>query len=439
MVAELYHFFPHKPPTPAAATLGILAFDAANVMRRLVSFYNSLTDGEILRLCRDTLTSKGVSYLNSKQERFLLNLAFAELLEDLDNTAAAVSRLGQKCSDPTLTRFDLIDTGKLKFGSWRARRYVEKMEKFVTSTGDLRAAMECLAHVEASQKRIKGLNIATSLCKIDVQDLYRQMEYHRKQVTHYKQVSLWNQSFDKTVRLMGRVLSMIYDRICFVFRPYISDNLSPNVVDNNFNDSYCLLEHRELYQTNHHTRSNLVSKSSPIPIGSNSNNNNRVYRMAGESTVGGAGLTWRYANVILMAERWLHAPPEESEMGESERAEMYEMLPERVKGEVRKKMRRRRQWWKGEEREEGGDGRSPAEGWREAVEEIMEWLTPVARETVRWQEERSMGVVGMEKRTLLLQTLHYSDLDKTEAVIVQLLVGLSCIYRYQERRRLTRL
>ena len=70
------------------------------------------------------------------------------------------------------------------------------------------------------------------------------------------------------------------------------------------------------------------------------------------------------------------------------------------------------------------------------MEELLEWLSPVAHDTVRWQEERSMETARFEARTtaLLLQTLHYSDLEKAEAAIVEVLVGLSCIY-WCERTR----
>ncbi|KAF7825637.1 Avr9/Cf-9 rapidly elicited protein [Senna tora] len=390
MVAEHYYFFHHKPPP--SSTLGILAFHAANTMRRLIALYNSLTDAEILALRTHTLTSKGIAYLNSKQECFLLNLACAERLEDLDHTAATVSRLSQKCANPGFNRFDLVyadlkrgvigdaAAGKLEFNSRRVLKSVEKMEKLVLATGDLHVAMECLSDMEASKKKL------SKICKVSMEDFCDQIAFQRKRVSHYKNVSLWNQTFDKTVTLMGRVICVVYTRICSVFGPYIS-GYCPSSFEN---DSYCLLEHRELYESNHRL-TNRVSKSGPIPRAKKSGvirfaseeiaRNNRVSRMASGSTVGGSGLSTRYASVVLLAERFLHAP---------------ETVGERERGEL-----------------------------------------PVARDTVRWQEERSMERQRYDTRptTLLVQTLHYSDLDKAEAAIVEVLVGLSCVYRYEKRRR----
>ncbi|XP_028773002.1 uncharacterized protein LOC114742641 [Neltuma alba] len=452
MVVERYYFFHHRPP---AATLEILAFDTANTMRRLVSLYNSLTDAEVSKLCNHTINSKGVVYLNSKQECFLLNLACAERLEELDVAAATVSQLGRKCSDPGLNQFHLvyadlkagmINTRKLQFGSRSVLKSVEKMEKLVLATAKLHDAMVCLADMEASEKKVQhwkalGCKNFGYRHQVNIQTLCDQIAFQRKQVRRYKELSLWNQTFDKAVRLMVRIVFIIYARICSVFEPYIS-GLPTN--DQNFGDCYCLLEHRELYQTNC-CLTNRVSKSGPISKTNKSGpirfvpdeddeiaKSNRVLKMASPSTVGGAGLSFRYASVIMFAERCLHSP---GSIGESEREALYEMLPERLKEKVRKKMRG--QWLKGEEWEEGGDGRSPAEGWREAVEEIMEWLTPVARDTTRWQAERSMEKQRYDGKptTLLLQTLHYSDLDKAEAAIVEVLVGLSCIFKYEKRRR----
>ena len=122
----------------------------------------------------------------------------------------------------------------------------------------------------------------------------------------------------------------------------------------------------------------------------------------------------RYAEVILSAEQWLHAP---ATVGQDAREGLYEMLPDRLRQKVAAKLRGR---WRREE-----EGEALSEGWRDAVEEMLEWLSPVAQDTMRWQVERSMETGRFEAKTtaLLLQTLHYSDLEKAEAAIVEVLVG----------------
>lgn len=94
---------------------------------------------------------------------------------------------------------------------------------------------------------------------------------------------------------------------------------------------------------------------------------------------------------------------------------------------------------KEEELEIPGDSSSQseqAEGWRDALEAIMGWLAPIAHDTARWQSERTLEKQNFDSKptVLLIQTLHYSDMEKTEAAIVEVLVGLSCIFRYEKRR-----
>ncbi|KAI4354548.1 hypothetical protein L6164_003400 [Bauhinia variegata] len=495
-------FFHDKPPPE---TLSILAFDAAKTMRCLVSLYKSLTDEELIKLRKETTKSKGVTYLNSEDHVFLLNLACAERLEQLNLAAAMVSRLSHKCSELSLNHFDLvyedlkhgiIDIWKLKFGTRNIQKIVRRMEKLVSATSNLYAAMEALDQTEASMKKVQrwkimghGHNNKNNGARTNIHDLNEKFTFQKKQVQHYKEVSLWNQTFDKAVSYMARIVCIIYARICSVFGPFIMGvanwrrNEKKIKTCSGFNgfefeDSCCLLEHRELYRTNFlnidHEREktqnlNRVSKSSPIPktnksgviqfhssplsvsdycsVGSGSPeslgfdapgdeevtaNNNRVYSMASTSTVGGSGLSLRYADVIILAEQCLHAP---ATIGEDARESLYEMLPARLKKKVNAKLRRH--WLSGKEEATEENGHSLAEGWRVAVEELMEWLSPVAHDTVRWQQERNLEKHKFDTTplVLLLQTLHYSDLEKAETAIVEVLVGLSCIYRYEKRCR----
>ncbi|XP_027337942.1 uncharacterized protein LOC113851613 [Abrus precatorius] len=473
VVATMYRR--HKA-MPREETLGILSFDASKTMCSLISLYKSLSDQEFTKLRNEVIKSKGVAYLNSQHECFLLNLAAAERLEEVDAAADTVSRLGRKCSDFGLARFDLvyadlklglIDLGTLSYGSRNSDKIITKMEKLVSSTESLRSAMESMGELEASNKKRQHSKIlvttkSSNYSTPNLEYFNEKMAFKRKQVQHYKEVSLWNQTFDKTIGIMAKAVCIIYARICSAFGAYITNCNCYNSVsddDNNnvllgFDYCCCLLEHRELYRKNcclyEESLQRRVTKSGPIPKTNNktgvirflnnhlpldfngeidnnkivNNNNNKVLRLAPAWTVGGAGLAARYAEVILFAERCLHAP---ATVGEDAREALYEMLPARLRGKVRAKLRGR---WRGEE-----EGEALAEGWRQAVEDLMEWLSPVAHDTARWQAERHMEKARFETKptALLLQTLHYSDLEKAETAIVEVLVGLSCVYRCERR------
>ncbi|MED6198624.1 hypothetical protein PIB30_068225 [Stylosanthes scabra] len=486
-------FFREEEPVPESGILGVLAFDTAKTMCRLVSLYKSLTDVEILKLRRHVIRSKGVSYLNSQQECFLLNLACAERLEDLDLAAATMSRLCASCTEAGLKGFDVIyanlkssnsglDARKLEYGSKNVEKVIERMERLVSTTRNLHTAMESLSEMEISEKKIQRWRSLRSnhglMVKVECFD--DRIEYHRRQVQHYKQISLWNQTFDKVVSLMSRIICILYARICRVFRSLI---LAGGRNRRNLENYHCLLIHRDIYMSNVNIYNNMdeqrlrrrkkqqiknnpclaFKKISTIKFANrhapsrsaaengvggggngknNSNNNksfvlaknNKVLRLAPPTTVGGSGLSQRYANVILFMDRCMHAPVA---IGEDARVALYEMLPERLKMKLKAKLRK--QWQEWENCEKGTDRHlKVAAKWRDTVEEVMDWLSPLATDTVRWQTERNLEKqrYDMKPTVLLMQTLHYSDLEKVEEAIVDVLVGLSCIYWFQKEWRL---
>ncbi|KAG5554004.1 hypothetical protein RHGRI_011766 [Rhododendron griersonianum] len=462
-----------KTSTSATSTtqVGILAFETAKIMSRLLSLYKSLDEAEVSKLRNQVMKSRGVAYLTSKDESFLLTLACAERLEDLDKVASTVARLGHRCSDFGLNRFDLvytdlklgiIDLGKLEYGSKDSHKRIEKMEKLVYATSRLYAALESLSEMETSERKLhQWRNNSTSRMALQAQatsyDLFNQkIGYQRKQVTHLKATSLWSQTFDKSVGLMARIVCIVYARICVVFGPFVS--FLPHVSLRNVRCShrrdiiriqpeYCLIEPiREQVVTTrsgpiptvtkpklvrfHSQKSILYSADLGASSSNNSSNNNRVFNAAGPATVGGSGLTLHYANLILLLEKYLDSGVT---IGDDARGALYDTLPENLKTMVRTKLAKKASIGAAEEE---GDGESLAEGWREAMREIMGWLGPVANDTAIWQAERSFGKRRFELRppVLLLQTLHFSDKEKVEAAVAEVLVGLSFIYRYENRR-----
>ncbi|KAI9074800.1 hypothetical protein K1719_043224 [Acacia pycnantha] len=86
--------------------IGILSFEVANVMLKTVHLHKSLIGSEISKLRNEILTSKDVNKLVSSDEAFLLELALAEKLEELNRVASVVARLGKKCPEPALQGFD---------------------------------------------------------------------------------------------------------------------------------------------------------------------------------------------------------------------------------------------------------------------------------------------------------------------------------------------
>lgn len=423
-LSEISIFMGEKEPKKASQ-LGILAFETAKTMSILLSLYKSLSDEEMSRL-RNAVKTEGIAYLNSKDEGFLLSLACAETLEDLDKVAAAVARLGKKSIDLGLNQFDLVytdlklgiaDFGKLEYGSKKTEKRVAKMERLTGATAGLYTALEALAELEIYERKLKQWknSTPTHLQKANFDDFSQKLEQQRKRVCHFREISLWSKTFDKSVGLMARLVCIVYARICSVFGPYIpvvpvKDQILPRSGPITRTSKPILVR---FYSRKSEDRG-LVAK------------NNRVFHAAGPSTVGGSGLAMRYANVIHLAERCLDSS---ASLDHEERESLYQMLPENLKTSVRIKLSKKMK--RAEEDE------LLAVGWRDAMAEILRWLAPMARDTMKWQRERNFERMKFDSKpssVLLLQTLHFSDKEKTEAAIAELLVGLSCIYRFENRR-----
>ncbi|KAE8686998.1 putative EF-TU receptor [Hibiscus syriacus] len=469
-------FLPEKPSSP---TLQILAFETAKNMSRLIALYKSLTDEEFSKLRNGTVRSAGVVFLNSTNESYLLGLACKEKLEDLNQIASVVSRLSKRCVNEELTRFEtayqimkqgVIDISNLDFNSKNAVKIIEKMEKYARATSLLYTSLTGLNELELSEKRMQRSNN---------ENINDKISFQRKQVRHFKHVSLWNKKFDKIVALMARIICTVYARICVLFGVYAPGLLATVTTTTTKRRSIrrlCVSHTKAFHMkpkvypeadyggryVKEDDKMKKISKSGPILIASkmkrgatrfisselspeseglgfgfllpgvtmtnkaSTNVNQRLIQSTPANTVGASGLAFRYANIIINAETYFHST---TIITDDARTHMFEMLPINLKQTLRGKLRC--QCHKDERESQG-----LAEWWKEALAEIIGRLAPVARDTLRWQLERNLEQQKLDARptVLLFQTLHFSNLEKTEAAIVEMLVGLSYIYRYENRR-----
>lgn len=143
-----------------------------------------------------------------------------------------------------------------------------------------------------------------------------------------------------------------------------------------------------------------------------------------EASLGGAGLALHYANLIMFIERLAAAP---HHIRADERDALYGMLTGSLRASVGARLR-----------PSAAAAADPAL-WADTVRRTLAWLAPLARNTARWQAERSFGQRsvapcggggGAAAAVLLLQTLHFADRGKTEAAVTDLLVGLNYVWRH---------
>ncbi|CAL5395283.1 unnamed protein product [Camellia sinensis] len=202
--------------------IGILSFEVANVMSKTIHLHKSLTHHSISKLKTEiSMNSYGVRNLVSSDETYLLELALAEKVDDLNRVAGAVSRLGKKCLVPALQGFEhvygdivcgAIDVKELGFLVKDMDGMVRKMEKYVNSTANLYSELRVLNELEQAKKKFQN-NQHEERRKAFEQKLM----WQNQDVKHLKDVSLWNQTYDKIVELLARTLCTIYLRICLVF------------------------------------------------------------------------------------------------------------------------------------------------------------------------------------------------------------------------------
>ncbi|KAL6648380.1 hypothetical protein ACP70R_012604 [Stipagrostis hirtigluma subsp. patula] len=439
--------------------LGILAFEAATTMSRLVSLHRSLSDTEVRRLRADALRAEGVARLTSTDQALLLRLACGELLADVDRAADAAARLGARCratdAPPFLRDFDRVyadaKRGRLAqldatvgFSRGAGKRFRE-MERHVDATARLYAEMDALGELEASERRMEQwmrhsgpipAQSAAPAAKRQAAEpgekLMRELRAQRHKVRRLMKGSLWSVDASKAAKLMAKSVLAVLARISIAFGASVP-GLPPLTVGRGWalgHSSGPL--HRAATPdaaTLRHSAPIFRQKDDASPVPESIK--------PPESTVGGSGMELRYANVISSAETLLAAlrpagDGDEVQQGIdlSRRDALYKMLPVAIRDAVNAKLR---ESW----REQPADEEAAAAA-RGAVESVLRWLGPMAHDTARWHDERSMERAqrfSVRPRALMVQTLHFADRQKADAAIVDVLVGLSCVCRYDDEQR----
>ncbi|QCE07667.1 hypothetical protein DEO72_LG9g2687 [Vigna unguiculata] len=212
---------PKRQDSSSKEVIGILSFEVANVMSKTIHLHRSLSHPEIMKLRNEISNSQGIQNLVSSEEGYLLELARAEKLEELNRVASVVSRLGRKCSEPAVQGFEhvygdivngVIDVKELGFLVKRMEGMVRKMDRYVSATRSLYSEMGVLNDLEQAVKKFQHNQHEENRRAFE-----QKLTWQRQDVRHLKEISLWNQSFDKVVELLARTVCTIYARICIIF------------------------------------------------------------------------------------------------------------------------------------------------------------------------------------------------------------------------------
>ncbi|KAF0933309.1 hypothetical protein E2562_017094 [Oryza meyeriana var. granulata] len=166
-----------------------------------------------------------------------------------------------------------------------------------------------------------------------------------------------------------------------------------------------------------HTNANLS-----MPVFESSSHN--WVMSAPATTLSAAALALHYANLIIFIEKLAVSP---HHICSDERDALYNMLTDRIRASLRARLK---PVAKNTASSSACDPVLAAE-WSDTVQRILGWLAPLAHNMLRWQSERNFEQRNVASSTsvLLLQTLHFADQKKSEAAIVELLVGLNYLWR----------
>ncbi|GAB2222087.1 hypothetical protein Drorol1_Dr00013286, partial [Drosera rotundifolia] len=422
------------PFTTHQTHLGILSFEAAAIISKLLNLNSSLSDPSIIHLKQSSITLLGTRKIVSDDESFLLSLAVAELLHTLRLTALSASSLLKVAQDTSLLLLgpnfdDFAESGRDPYGWVIEGRELEavarRAERRVSVTRALYREMEALAGMERKKKEKSNG---------DDDEWEMKIVWRRNEVRRLKEKSYWNQSFDEVGVIIAKLLLSCLARIKLVFG--IGDGCVAAL-------PRCLSSSSSatVFPDDDDRRSSVGvgvrggSVSGPLKVGKIGFSKSGRYRgfferntkvlKAPSSTLGAAALALHYANLIIVMEKMVRSP---QLVGEAARDDLYAMLPSSIRSSLRSRLRG-----------VGFSASDPvlAREWKDALARILGWLSPLAHNMIKWQSERSFEqhsfVMVPKTNVLLLQTLYFANKEKTEAAITELLVGLNYICRFERQ------
>ncbi|XP_043718073.1 protein PSK SIMULATOR 1-like [Telopea speciosissima] len=419
----------HKNSTKKS-NVRVLALEIAGLMSKLIHLWQSLSDKNIRRLRHESISLEGVRKIVSNDDAFLLSLACAEMVQNLRLLAKSVSRVSKHCKDDVGLQcfhhmFEEFSSRGLDPNGWvlsckEMELKLKKMDRYVTLTMNLHKEMDEVSEIEHGLKKL--MQSTDTVKEKKIADLQQKLFWHKQEVKHLKEISLWGRSFDTVTLILARSVFTVLARIKLVFGigpaihgPCLPRSLSVSAtVYPSETTTTCKFVSETLTMKASKLDHDKVNKQDD-PI-----NQNRFLKPP-PSTLGAAALALHYSNLIIVIEKMIRSP---QLVGVDARDDLYAMLPTSIRVSLRARLRG-----------VGFSANDPvlAGEWREALGRILGWLSPLAHNMIKWQNERSFEQQNLIPKTnvLLLQTLYFANQAKTEAAITELLVGLNYIWRYE--------
>ncbi|KAK4392107.1 hypothetical protein Sango_1988500 [Sesamum angolense] len=350
---------------------------------------------------------------------YLMDLALAEIIENLGSVFKSVVVLGKKCTEPVYHNLERVfdDASEIdrKWHGWRYKlkkmeKNVKKMERFVAVTEQLYQELDVLAELEQS---LRGMRAGGDSGQVKLLEFQQKVVWQRQQVKNFREMSPWIRTYEYAIRLLLRSIFTIVERIKFVCGTKQS----------------VIVEGRNSY--GHVTNDCLIRSSSISAFIQTSVYPSETNQSKFAVNLGGRFQIWAsedaalaYANLIILIEKLASSP---HLISSDARDDLYAMLPASIRSSLRAKLKT----FPRTLASSVYDAAFAAE-WSSAVARILEWVSPLAHNMVRWQSERNFERQRLisGSNVLLVQTLYFANQVETEAAIVELLMGLNYLSRF---------
>ncbi|KAF3447364.1 hypothetical protein FNV43_RR12550 [Rhamnella rubrinervis] len=361
--------------------ISILAFEVAKTIVKGEKLMKSLSKDNIKRLKEVVLQSEGVKSLISTDTDKLLRIVAADKREELERFSGEIVRFGNLCKD---LEWHNLDRYFEKLHSKRPPQrhlkeepeaMMQQLMNLVQHTAELFCQLQVLDKLEQEYRhKLQGVDSLNADRKGEIAILSGALKSRKKHVISLKKKSLWSKVFEEVIKKLVDIVHFLHLEIHEAFGNSDGDKSV---------EGY---------------RSNL-------------------------KILGPAGIALRYASIITKVDALVsRSSPVHPNMRDS----LYQLLPHDMKSALDVKLKSFQV-----ERE-----LIPA--IKAEMDETLLWIVPIARNTTKalhsfgWLGEwANAGLVNQKPAgqvdILRIETLHYADVEKTEAYIIKLLVWLHLI------------
>ncbi|XP_076884155.1 protein PSK SIMULATOR 1-like [Bidens hawaiensis] len=416
----------NKGVDPGSPMIGIFLFEASRLMSRVANLWHCLSDRQMSRLKEELRYSLGIRTLISDNHSYLINLALEEIVDTLKGVAALVSRLGKKCSDPVYHNLDRVFDNPfdvdLKWCGWEYR--LKKMEKRVNKMKKFANVMlqyyEELARLSDLESRLTKMQ-SNGVNQGQVHEFHQRVVWQREEVVFG--ITTENRPLHVRDSPHGG---------CIVPKNSTSPLARASVYpsEGSFKRSVSNLGHRPVICGRYPScRPHGLGQNdgfNRIKKGSFSFSSKQRMVIGQQPTLGNAALALRYANIIIFIETLVMST---RVISSDAREDLYDMLTTHLKQLLRQKL-----FLSKEESLLAYDERV-ASGRRSLVQRILDWLSPLVHNMIKWYSERTFEKqpMGSGGNVLLVQTLYYADQATSEIAITELIVGLHYVSRFSQQ------